>query len=76
MAFVHGHPRDSGWVKSHRRRPNQAEGGQLPLMVGGSPEGDVGGRDRVADQDGSEVAGRSPPGPDVSSSRNSAITRS
>jgi hypothetical protein len=76
MAFVHGHPRDSGWVKSHRRRPNQAEGGQLPLMVDGSPEGDVEGRDRVAAQDGSEVAGRSPPGPDVSSSRNSAITRS
>ena len=71
MAFVHGHPRDSGWVKSHRRRPNQAEGGQLPLIVDGSPEGDVGGQDRAADQDGGP--GRSPPGADVSSARNSAI---
>jgi hypothetical protein len=33
MAFVHGHPRDLGWVKAHRRRPNRAEGGQLPLIV-------------------------------------------
>ena len=76
MAFVHGHPRDSGWVTSHRRRPNQAEGGQLPLMVEGAPEEDVAGPDRADDQDGSDVAGRSPPGADVSSSRNSAITRS
>ena len=73
MAFVHGHPRDSGWVKSHRRRPNQAEGGQLPLIAEGAPEEDGGGPDRADDQAGS---GRSPPGADVSSSRNSAITRS
>jgi len=33
MAFVHGHPRDLGWVKAHWRRPNQAEDGQLPLLA-------------------------------------------
>ena len=33
MAFVHGHPRDLGWVKAHRRRPNRAEDGQLPLIA-------------------------------------------
>jgi hypothetical protein len=76
MGFVHGHPRDTGWVKSHRRAPNQAEGGQLPLIAAASPEQDVDDPDRAADQDGSEVAGRSPPDLDVRSSRKSAITRS
>lgn len=82
MAFVHGHARDRGWVKSHRRPPNQAEGGQLPLIAAGtpaeagSPQDEGGVPDRAADQDESGVAGRSPPGVDVSSSRNSAITRS
>jgi hypothetical protein len=33
VAFVHGHPRDLGWVKAHRRRPNRAEDGQLPLIA-------------------------------------------
>lgn len=33
MAFVHGYPRDLGWVKAHRRRPNRAESGQLPLIA-------------------------------------------
>lgn len=35
MAFVHGHARDTvrdiTWVKAHRRAPNHAEDGQLPL---------------------------------------------
>ena len=31
MTFVHGHARDTGWVVAHRRRPNLAEDGQLPL---------------------------------------------
>lgn len=31
MPFVHGHARDTGWVVAHRRRPNAAESGQLPL---------------------------------------------
>jgi hypothetical protein len=32
VAFVPGYPRDLGWVKAHRRRPNRAEAGQLPLL--------------------------------------------
>lgn len=32
MSFVHGHARESGWVMAHRRRPNEAEEGQLPLI--------------------------------------------
>ncbi len=32
MTFVHGHARDTGWVMAHRRRPNDAEEGQLPLL--------------------------------------------
>jgi hypothetical protein len=31
MTFVHGHARDTGWVVAHRRKPNRAEDGQLPL---------------------------------------------
>jgi hypothetical protein len=64
VAFVHGYPRDLGWVKAHRRRPNRPEDGQLPLLAVGDP-----------DQDGAPLAGRSPPA-EVSSARNSAITRS
>ncbi len=33
MAFVHGHARATGWVVAHRRRPNDAEEGQLPLLA-------------------------------------------
>jgi hypothetical protein len=66
MAFVHGYPRDRGWVMAHRRRPNAAEVGQLPLIVLLAQE--VG-------HPGSEL-GRSPPGADTSSARNSAMTRS
>jgi hypothetical protein len=66
MAFVHGYPRDRGWVKAHRRRPNAAETGQLPLIALLAAE--VG-------HPGSEL-GRSPPGPEMSSARKSAITRS
>jgi hypothetical protein len=39
VAFVHGHPRDLGWVKAHRRRPNHAEHGQLPLIADGALPG-------------------------------------
>jgi hypothetical protein len=66
MAFVHGYPRDQGWVKAHRRRPNAAEVGQLPLIVLLAGE---------ADHSGSEP-GRSPPAAEVSSARKSAMTRS
>jgi len=88
MAFVHGYPRDLGWVKAHRRPPNEAEGGQLPLIVAVSPEAGVAAADVAGeadqagvdqagvDQVGSAPAGRSPPGGVVSSARNSAITRS
>ena len=38
MAFVPGYPRDLGWVKAHRRRPNRAEDGQLPLLGVTRPE--------------------------------------
>jgi hypothetical protein len=66
MAYVHGYPRDRGWVVAHRRRPNAAEVGQLPLiaLLG-----------READHPGSEP-GRSPPGEEMSSARKSAMTRS
>jgi hypothetical protein len=33
MTYVHGHPRDDGWVVGHVRRPNRAEGEQLPLLA-------------------------------------------
>ena len=33
MAFVHGHARDTGWVVAHLRRPNDAEEGQIALLV-------------------------------------------
>jgi len=32
LSFVHGHARETGWVMAHRRRPNEAEEGQLPLI--------------------------------------------
>lgn len=38
MSFVHGHPRDTGWVVAHRRRPNHAEDGQLPLLAVAVPD--------------------------------------
>lgn len=66
MAFVHGYPRDRGWVMAHRRRPNAAEAGQLSLIVL---------LVREADHSGSEL-GRSPPGAEMSSARKSAMTRS
>lgn len=34
MTFVHGHPRDSGWVKSHFRRPRRPGEEQLDLGAG------------------------------------------
>jgi hypothetical protein len=33
VSFVHGHPRRTGWVVGHVRRPNRAGQGQLPLLV-------------------------------------------
>ncbi len=60
MAFVRGHPRDLGWVMAHRRRPNRAEGGQLPLIGDGAvdpvPAGGVADGDR-ADGDRAEGDG-------------------
>lgn len=38
MPFVHGHARDVGWVMAHRRRPNHAEDGQLPLPEVNPPD--------------------------------------
>ncbi len=67
MSFVRGHPRRSGWVVAHVRRPNHAEPGQLPLLLVVScprPPADGGGATRAP-----------APGP-ASSARKSAITRS
>lgn len=47
MSFVHGHARDTGWVVAHRRRPNEAEEGQLPLLAVG-PAAEVDEPERVA----------------------------
>ncbi|MDD7964903.1 hypothetical protein [Actinomycetospora lemnae] len=33
MSFVHGHPRESGWVMSHYRRPQHAGDDQLDLSL-------------------------------------------
>lgn len=33
MTYVHGHPRDAGWVVAHYRRPQAPEGGQLALPL-------------------------------------------
>lgn len=33
MTFVHGHPRDAGWVVSHYRRPRRAGWQQLDLEI-------------------------------------------
>lgn len=33
MPFVHGHPRESGWVVSHYRRPQRAGDDQLDLSL-------------------------------------------
>ncbi|HWM57473.1 MAG TPA: hypothetical protein VNO83_06545 [Pseudonocardia sp.] len=53
MAFVHGHPRDLGWVKAHRRRPNHAEHGQLPLIADGTlPGAELPGAEPAAGTDG------------------------
>lgn len=35
MPFVHGHPRESGWVVSHYRRPQRAGDDQLDLALPG-----------------------------------------
>lgn len=61
MPFVHGHPRDTGWVVAHRRRPNDAEDGQLPLIV--PPEYPDRGSAPDAPPDPPPVAPEAPPGP-------------
>lgn len=67
MSFVHGHPRRSGWVVAHVRRPNRAEQGQLPLLlVVPLPRPPA---------DGGSDTGAPAAGP-VSSARKLAITRS
>lgn len=33
VSFVHGHPRRTGWVVGHVRRPNRPAPGQLPLLL-------------------------------------------
>jgi hypothetical protein len=50
MPFVHGHPRESGWVVSHYRRPQRAGDDQLDLVDGTAlpaPRADL---DDAADQ--------------------------
>jgi hypothetical protein len=67
VSFVHGHPRRTGWVMAHRRRPNRAEAGQLPLLLVvplPRPPADGGG------------VTRAPASGSVRSARKSAITRS
>jgi hypothetical protein len=65
VSFVHGHPRRTGWVVAHVRRPSRAEPGQLPLLlVVPPPRGPV--------EDGGDAASAEP----GRSARKSAITRS
>lgn len=80
MVFVSGHPRALGWVKAHRRRPNRAESGQLPLIVvlpssRRAPRRLEGGASAAGGaQPDAESVGRSPPCGPLSSARKSAIT--
>ena len=65
MSFVRGYARDLGWVKAHRRRPNRAEGGQLPLPANASGEA---AEEGSAEPDptspaGAGAADAAPPGP-------------
>ena len=48
MSFVHGHPRESGWVVSHYRRPQRAGDDQLDLAL---PAPRAGEEDETGDQD-------------------------
>jgi hypothetical protein len=67
VSFVHGHPRHTGWVVAHVRRPNRAAPGQLPLLLVvplPRPPAEGGG------------ATSAPAAGSVSSARKSAITRS
>jgi hypothetical protein len=42
VAFVHGHPRETGWVVAHVRPPVEAEDDQLALVEvpAGDPDPD------------------------------------
>ncbi len=62
MSFVRGYARDLGWVKAHRRRPNRAEGGQLPLPADAPGEAAEEGS-AEPDPTSPAGAGAAPPGP-------------
>ncbi|TQM38403.1 hypothetical protein FB388_5636 [Pseudonocardia cypriaca] len=67
VSFVHGHPRRTGWVMGHVRRPNRAAPGQLPLLLPvplPRPPAEGGG------------ATKAPASGSVRSARKAAITRS
>jgi hypothetical protein len=67
VSFVHGHPRRTGWVVGHVRRPNRAAPGQLPLLLlVPLPRPPAGGGG----------ATKAPASGPVRSARKSAITRS
>jgi hypothetical protein len=67
VSFVHGHPRRTGWVVAHVRRPNRAVPGQLPLLlVVPLPRPPVDGGGATSE----------PASGSVNSARKSAITRS
>lgn len=80
MSFVHGHARNVGWVMAHRRRPNDAEDGQLPLLAVARPDDAVPEPRTPPDNaDGAEAVDQPPvrsSEPAVTSARKSAITRS
>jgi hypothetical protein len=66
VSFVHGHPRRTGWVVAHVRRPNRAQAGQLPLLV-------VVPRPRPPAEGGGDTS--APAAGSVRSASKSAITR-
>lgn len=54
MPFVHGHPRETGWVVSHYRRPQQAGDDQLDLSLPAPRTGDDADRGEEQDEDQDE----------------------
>jgi hypothetical protein len=54
MPFVHGHPRESGWVVSHSRRPQRAGDDQLDLALPGPRPGEDQVDEADRDDDGSD----------------------
>lgn len=57
MSFVHGHPRESGWVVSHYRRPQRAGDDQLDLAL---PAPRAGEEDETGDQDTGDETDEAP----------------